>query len=132
MAEIKEEMKKESKELSKEKNLSSKGSAVSKSDSVSKDQLVGKDKLAFDPYKIIKYPPSTEKSIRQIEFDNKLVFAVHPASTKGDVKRAVEELFKVNVEKINIHNAIQGQKRAFVKLRADSLASDVSADLGLI
>jgi large subunit ribosomal protein L23 len=86
----------------------------------------------FDPYQIIKYPLSTEKSIRQIEFDNKLVFAVHPRATKSDVKRAVEELFHVKVAKINIHNAFQGQKRAFVKLRADSLASDVSADLGLI
>lgn len=89
-------------------------------------------KDSFDPYQIIKYPLSTEKSIRQIEFDNKLVFAVHPRATKADVKRAVEELFNVSVAKINIHNAFQGQKRAFVKLRADSLASDVSADLGLI
>tara|TARA_Y100000034_G_C6544055_1_gene234845 strand:- start:68 stop:418 length:351 start_codon:yes stop_codon:yes gene_type:complete len=89
-------------------------------------------KDVFDPYQIIKYPLSTEKSIRQIEFDNKLVFAVHPAATKSDVKRAIEELFKVNVAKVNIHNSYQGQKRAFVKLRGDSLASDVSADLGLI
>jgi ribosomal protein L23 len=85
-----------------------------------------------DPYDIIKYPLSTEKSIRQIEFDNKLVFAVHPRSTKLDVKQAVEKLFKVKVVKVNIQNSFQGQKRAYVKLGADSLASDVSADLGLI
>ena len=86
----------------------------------------------FDPYKIIKFPLSTEKAIRQIEFDNKLTFVVHPRATKRDVKRAVEELFKVKVGNINIQNAIQGQKRAYVKLIGDSLASDVSADLGLI
>jgi len=28
-------------------------------------------KSVFDPYKVIKHPLSTEKSIRQIEFDNK-------------------------------------------------------------
>lgn len=86
----------------------------------------------FDPYEIIKFPLSTEKSIRQIEFDNKLTFAVHPRAVKQDVKRAVEELFKVKVVKVNIHNAFQGQKRAFVKLSPEHLASDVSADLGLI
>ena len=86
----------------------------------------------FDPYQIIKYPLSTEKSIRQIEFDNKLVFAVHPQATKKDVKKAIEELFKVRVVKVNVQNAFQGGKRAYVKLGPESLASDVSADLGLI
>ena len=86
----------------------------------------------FDHYKIIKYSLSTEKSIRQIEFDNKLVFAVHSQTTKSDVKRAVEELFNVKVAKVNIHNSFQGGKRAYVKLGGESLASDVSADLGLI
>ncbi len=88
--------------------------------------------MPFDPHEVIKFPLSTEKSIRQIEFDNKLVFAVHPRATKADVKRAVEELFKVKVTKVNIHNSFQGTKRAFVKLSPESLASDVSADLGLI
>ena len=68
----------------------------------------------------------------QIEFDNKLVFAVEPRSTKRDIKRAVEELFKVKVIKINVQNSFQGQKRAYVKLAPNFLASDVSADLGLI
>jgi large subunit ribosomal protein L23 len=89
-------------------------------------------KVDFDPYLIIKYPLSTEKSIRQIEFENKLTFVVHPRSTKADVKKAVEELFKVKVKKVNIQNSFTGEKRAYVKLGADSLASDVSADLGLI
>ncbi len=97
-----------------------------------KTETVPKIEAVFDPYEIIKYPLSTEKSIRQIEFDNKLVFAVHPRATKRDVKRAVEELFSVKVAKVTMHNAFQGQKRAFVKLGPEHLASDVSADLGLI
>ena len=87
---------------------------------------------AFDPYHIIISPLSTEKSIRQIEYENKLVFVVNPHANKQDVKQAVEELFKVKVVKVNLHNAIQGQKRAYVKLSPQHLASDVSADLGLI
>jgi ribosomal protein L23 len=86
----------------------------------------------FDPYSVIKYPLSTEKSIRQIEFDNKLVFAIDPRATKSDVKQAVEILFKVKVVKVNVQNSFQGTKRAYVKLSPEFLASDVSADLGLI
>ncbi len=107
---------------------------VSEENSKSKETVV-KEAAAgkvFDPYEIIRFPLSTEKSIRQIEFDNKLTFAVHARATKHDVKRAVEELFKVKVIDVNIHNLFIGQKRAYVKLSPDSLASDVSADLGLI
>ncbi|MEW5896924.1 MAG: 50S ribosomal protein L23 [Nanoarchaeota archaeon] len=86
----------------------------------------------FDPHKIIKYPLSTEKSIRYIEFDNKLVFAVHLSASKTDVKKAVEMLFKVKVDKVNLQNSFAGLKKAYVKLGRESLASDVSADLGLI
>ncbi|MBI2146008.1 50S ribosomal protein L23 [Candidatus Woesearchaeota archaeon] len=86
----------------------------------------------FDPYQVILFPLSTEKSIRQIEFENTLTFVVNAHSTKQDVKKAVEELFKVKVRKVNIQNAFTGQKRAYVKLAPGSLASDVSAELGLI
>jgi len=95
----------------------------------SKEQVVIDN---FDPYQIIKHPLSTEKAIRQIEFDNKLTFVVHSRATKKDVKKAVEELFKVKVIKINIQNSYTGEKRAYVKLGPESLAADVSADLGLI
>jgi len=87
---------------------------------------------SFDPYQIIKYPLSTEKSIRQIEFDNQLTFVVDKKAKKSDIKRAVEELFKVKVTKVNVQNSIKGQKKAYVKLSSENLASDISADLGLI
>ncbi len=86
----------------------------------------------FDPYRIIKYPLSTEKSIRQIEFDNKLTFVVDKKATKPEIEKAVEELFKVKVLKVNTQNSFKGQKRAYVKLSPEHLAPDVSADLGLI
>jgi ribosomal protein uL23 len=86
----------------------------------------------FDPYKIIKFPLSTEKSIRQIEFDNKLTFVVDGKATKPQIKKAIEELFKVKVLGVNTQNSFKGHKRAYIKLSPESLASDVSADLGLI
>lgn len=86
----------------------------------------------FDPYRVIKRPLSTEKSIRQIEFENKLTFIIDAKASKPEVKRAVEELFKVKVIKVNIQNSFNGEKRATVRLSAGNLASDVSAELGLI
>ncbi len=90
------------------------------------------EKHQLDSHVIIKYPSSTEKVIRQIEFDNKLGFVVDRRARKADVKRAVEELFNVKVVKVNVQNSFKGEKRAIVKLSPESLASDVSADLGLI
>ena len=86
----------------------------------------------FDPYAVIKAPLSTEKNIRQIEAENKLVFSVFPSATKADVKKAIEELYKVKVIKVNIDNSFTGVKKAYVKLSPENLASDLSADLGLI
>ena len=88
--------------------------------------------LSFDPYEIIKRPLATEKNIRQIESENKLVFAVNPRATKADVKKAIEQLYKVKVVKVNVDNSFTGVKKAYVKLSPEHLASDVSADLGLI
>ncbi len=84
-----------------------------------------------DSYGIIRAPLSTEKSIRKIEFENTLTFVVAPEATKPSIKRAVEQVFKVKVKKVNLHHSL-GQKKAYVRLATGSLASDVSADLGLI
>lgn len=87
---------------------------------------------AFDPYAVIKYPLATEKNIRQIESQNKLVFVVSPKATKADVKKAIEQLYNVKVVKVNMDNSFTGVKKAHIKLSPEYLASDVSADLGLI
>lgn len=89
-------------------------------------------KVDMDPYRVIKNPLSTEKSIRLVEYENKLVFVVDRKATKADVKKAVETLFKVRVIKVNIQNSISGDKKAYVKLGKEHLASDVGADLGMI
>ncbi|MEK6709544.1 MAG: 50S ribosomal protein L23 [Nitrospinota bacterium] len=50
---------------------------------------------------IIRRPCVTEKSIRGTEAANKVVFEVDMRANKTQVKRAVEELFKVTVIKVN-------------------------------
>ena len=97
-----------------------------------KTKTVEQKEAKFDPYKIIRFPLSTEKCIRQVEFDNKMTFVIGTKARKEDVKKAVEELFKVKVLKVNLHNTFNGRKVAYVKLSQEKSAADISADLGLI
>jgi len=85
----------------------------------------------MDPYRVIKYPLATEKSIRLMESENKLIFVVDNSATKTDIKTAVERAFKVKVAKVNTF--ITGnQKKAYIKLKAESPAIDIATELGLM
>ena len=97
-----------------------------------KEAVQASVKEQVSPYKVIIAPLATEKCIRLIEFENILAFFVHSQATKKDVKKAVEELFKVKVASVNVQNSIKGKKKAYVKLDPNYSASDVSADLGFI
>lgn len=86
----------------------------------------------MDPYDVILYPLMTEAASRMIETDNKLVFIVNMKAGKPDVRRAVEELYEVAVEKVNVLITPKGEKKAFVKLHPDHKASDVAIRLGIL
>lgn len=86
----------------------------------------------MEDLKVIKYPLSTEKAIRMMESENKLGFIVDNASTKSGVKKAVEKIFKVKVEKVNMFITHDGKKKAYVKLSPDTPAIDVATQLGLM
>ena len=53
-------------------------------------------------YSVIKRPLITEKSSRQKEGQNKYLFAVDPRANKIEIKRAVEQLFRVKVDRVNV------------------------------
>ena len=44
---------------------------------------------------VLKYPLTTEKNVKLMQQDNKLVFIVDRRSTKPEIKKAAEEFFKV-------------------------------------
>lgn len=86
----------------------------------------------MDPYKILKYPHMTEKSISLVEKENKLVFIVDRRFKKEHIKKAFEEVFKVKVDKINTMITREGKKKAFIKLKKEFSAADVAVKLGMI
>ena len=86
----------------------------------------------MDKYNIIKYPLSTEKSIRLMEAENKLIFVVGNKATKKEIKKAIEEMFKVAVVGVNTFVSAEGEKRAYVKFSAKNPAIDIATQMGLM
>lgn len=61
-------------------------------------------------YDIIIRPILTEKSHRMMG-EGKYVFEVNPNANKGQIKEAVEHIFNVKVEKVNVINVKSKPKR---------------------
>ena len=60
---------------------------------------------------IIIRPIITEKSMRYMDEDNKVTFEVAKGTNKIEVARAVEHIFGVDEEKVNIMNVKPKKKR---------------------
>jgi large subunit ribosomal protein L23 len=86
--------------------------------------------MSLDPREVLISPVVSEKSYSLIE-DNKYSFRVHPKAHKTQIRQAVEQLFDVKVEGVNIvkvqakpkrrgfHRGKKpGWKKAIVQLRA--------------
>ncbi len=81
---------------------------------------------------MIKHPISTEKVMGLMQNENKLVFIVDKKDSKIDIKKAIEETFKVKVLKVNTTITSQGIKKAYVQLAKENPAIDVATELGLM
>ena len=86
----------------------------------------------MDPNDVISYPLMTESASLMVERDNKLMFIVNLKAGKSDVKKAVEQLYEVKVDTVNVLITPQGEKKAFVKLKPEFKASDVAIKLGIL
>ena len=82
--------------------------------------------------RVIRYPLSSEKSIRLMESENKLMFAVDRKAKKQDIKKALEELYNVKIIKVNTLITPSGEKRAYIKFAEDTPAIDLATKLGLM
>ncbi len=81
---------------------------------------------------IIKRIVITQDAVSLIEKENKITFIVDVRATKGDVKRAVEELYGVKVQKVNTLITPRGEKKAYVKLAPEYKAADLAVELGIL
>lgn len=88
--------------------------------------------MKMDPWKILKYPHMTEKSIAMVEKENKLVFIVELKASKKQIKEAFEKAFEVKVDKVNTEITLKGEKKAVIKLKPEFKAGDVAVKLGIV
>lgn len=86
----------------------------------------------MDNHTTIKYPLSTEKSLRLMESQNKIIFVVDIAATKHDIKNAVETLFKAKVSNVNTFITSHNEKRAYVQFSKETPAIEIATNLGLM
>ncbi len=86
----------------------------------------------LEDFGVIKFPLMTEKAISLIEKENKIAFVVHENATKSDIKRLVEKVYHVKVEKLNVVNDMKGRKKVTVKLDKKFKAEELAAKLGVI
>ncbi len=85
----------------------------------------------MNPFDVIIHPDITEKSMKLLESENKLVFAVSLKSGKKDVKTAVEILYEVKVSEVNTLVTAKGVKKAYVKLSPDFRAEEIATKVGI-
>jgi ribosomal protein uL23 len=81
---------------------------------------------------IIKYPLATEKSIRLMESENKLIFIVALQANKLEIAKAIEDDFNVKVLKVRTLIDTKGRKKAYITFSPDTPAIDVATKLGLM
>jgi large subunit ribosomal protein L23Ae len=89
-------------------------------------------KNALDKFSIIKYPLTTESSMKLIEDSNTLVFIVDIKANKRQIKAAVKDLYNIECDRVNTLITPRGLKKSYVKLSKDYDALDVANRVGVI
>jgi large subunit ribosomal protein L23 len=85
----------------------------------------------MNPFDVIIHPDVTEKSVKLLEAENKLVFVVSLKSDKGDIRNAVETLYEVKVADVNTLVTPKGIKKAYVKLLPEFKAEEIATRVGM-
>ena len=76
-------------------------------------------------------PVVTEKAVMMIEAQNVLTFRLNKDKTKDEIKKEIEDIFKVKIERVR--TLIRGNKKyAYVKLNKNFPAIDIATKLGLM
>lgn len=89
-------------------------------------------KPVTDPFAVVSFVLMTEKAIRLIESQNKLVFVVRKTATKEAITSSVETLFAAKIAGVETLHDQKGRKHAYVKFKEAGAAGDIAVRLGII
>lgn len=85
----------------------------------------------IEAMKVVKYPYITEKTSILINNNNTITFIVDGKGDKDKVKDAVETLYDVKVDKVNLLITKKG-KKAYVRLANEYPASELASKIGIV
>lgn len=100
-----------------------------------KEQVVASEKdieQKMNEMGLLKHALITEKSVNMIDAENKIVFIVDSNANKSKIKKAVEDLYKVKVKKVNIIRDQKSRKKAIVSIDKKFKAGDIATKLGVV
>lgn len=86
----------------------------------------------MDEYRVIKYPLTTDNSMKKIEENNTLTFIVDARSNKTQIKKAIKKMYSVKSVKVNTLIRPDGEKKAYIRLAAAHDALDVANKIGIV
>lgn len=92
----------------------------------------GDAKQVSDAFDVIRFVLMTEKSIRMVESQNKLVFIVNRSSEKEQIKKSIEHAFGSPISGVTTVIDQSGRKKAFVRFAQPGAAGDIAIKLGVI
>ena len=76
-------------------------------------------------------PITSEKAVKMIDLDNTIIFETGMNSAKEELKKEIEKIFNVKIEKIR--TSIRNNKKlAYVKFAKENPAIDIATKLGMI
>ncbi|MCJ7444750.1 MAG: 50S ribosomal protein L23 [Methanotrichaceae archaeon] len=81
---------------------------------------------------IIKSPYVTEKVTGMIDANNSIEFLVDMKATKTEVRRALVELYDVEITSVRTMITPGGDKKAVVKMTRAGAANELATRLGLL
>ena len=85
----------------------------------------------MNAYDVIIMPWLTEKTMEARTKQNRIEFIVRRSATKKQIARAVETIFEVEVDSVNVRNTKHG-KHASVRLAEGYDAEDAAMRLGAL
>jgi len=80
---------------------------------------------------ILHHPLVTEKSMDEMDFDNKLQFITDIDAAKPEIAEEVETRYDVTVENITTQITPKAQKKATLTLSDDDDATEVASRIGV-
>ena len=73
-------------------------------------------------------PITSEKAVKLIDLENTLLFEVDRNLNKDEIKKEVEKIFKIKIEKIRTL-IFNNKKVAYIRLKKENPAADLATKL---